>query len=76
MYMPDVWHPGQGFWDTSKFFHEPQRPQNMKLVPGTGEPLRVFELRRWQTWSYTVGRWLCSSVALTVQHRGLWQPGP
>lgn len=55
MYMPNVWHPHQGFWDSLNFFYELQTPQDMQLVLGPRELLRVSELRRWQTWSCTVG---------------------
>lgn len=39
--------------DPLKFFHEPLTPQGIKLILGPGEPLRVFELERGQSWSYT-----------------------
>lgn len=64
--MPNGWHPCQGFWDPLNFFHEPQIPQDMKVIPGPWEPLGVFELR-WQTWSCT-----CRKVKLKMCGLNCW----
>lgn len=46
MYMPNIWHPRQGFWDPPNFFYELQTAPDMQLVPGLRELLKVSELRR------------------------------
>lgn len=71
MCMPKVWNPGQGLWDPLKFLYKPQTSWDMKLVPGPAEPLRIFELKRWQTWKYTLERRIGRGVALAVRQRGL-----